>query len=229
VPTAITLDNARTLTAAFLDDPNHVRWTHAVIGVALQQALSACLSTYASEGGDDFDEEFSITTTTAGLGTLTTPLVMLRAVQVLTGTVYYPIVSQNRSQRVVNDTVARDLRCLGVREYTIPTTGNSTDPLIGVSTVAAPGTWAAFERWVCLEAALVLAVQDNDQRAGLIANAERTKATVMARANTYTSRPLPDPENALIYASWWRRLGYIFTHGQTGGTVQVISDVGRWI
>ena len=226
---AITLEGARNLTAALLDDPNHVRWSHAVIGVALQQALSSCLSDYAANGGDDFDEEFSITTTTAGLGTLTTPLVLLRAVQVLTGTVYYPIVAQNRAQRVVNDTVARDLRCLGVRDFTIPTAANPTDPLIGVSTVAAGGTWAAFERWVCLEAALVLAVQDNDQRAGIIANAERTKASVMERANTYTSRPLPDPETALIYASWWRRLGYIYLPGQTGGTVQVISDLGRWI
>jgi len=224
---ALTLAQARTLTSAFLDDPNNVRWAVAVVDVALQQALSACLNEYGSEGGDDFDEEFSITTTTAGLGTLTVPLVLLRAVQVLTGTVYYPIVSQNRSQRVVNDTVARDLKCLGIREYAVSAT--SSDPLVGVAAAAAPGTWAAFERWVCLEAALVLAVQDNDQRAGLIANAERTKATVMKKANTYTSRPLPDPENALIYASWWRRLGYIFTPGQTGGTVQVISDVGRWI
>lgn len=224
---ATTLTQARALVAQFLDDPNNRRWSTAVIDSALQDAISACLNTYAAEGGDQFDVEVDVTTSATGLGSLTFPVGLVRGVQVFTGTVYYPINAQNRSQRVVLDNSARDLKVLVVREHQLPTTVGH--PLIGDGATASPGTWFAFERWVCAEAARVLGITDNDRRDGLERFADRAKEAVMVRANTYTSRPLPDPEAPLLYASWWRRLGYIFTPSQTAPTIQLISDVGRWV
>lgn len=223
---AMTLAGARTTVSAFLDDPNNRRWTTSTVDGALQDALSACVNTYAAEGGDQFDAEVDVTTDATGLGALTFPVALVRSVQVFTGSVYYPIPAQNRSQRVITDNTSRTLKVLAVREHQLPTT--TGHPLIGNGATADPGTWHSFERWVCAEAALMLGVQDNDQRNGLIAVSEKLKAAIMARANTYTSRPLPDPEAPLLYASWWRRLSYIMTPSQTAPAIQVISDIGRW-
>jgi len=224
---AHTLSSARGVVALMLDDPNNRRWSLTQIDGALQDALSLCVNTYAAEGGDQFDVEVDVTTDATGLGSLTFPVGLIRGVQVFTGTVYYPINAQNRSQRVVLDNSARTLKVLAVREYQLPTT--TSHPLIGDGATVAPGTWHSFERWVCCEAARALGVTDNDKRPGLEELAQRAKEGAMVRANTYTSRPLPDPEAPLLYASWWRRLGYIMTPSQTAPTIQLVSDVGRWV
>jgi hypothetical protein len=222
----LTLAQARTRVADLLDDPNHVRFTHGVIDVSLQAALSACLSDAVSAGCDVFNVEVSATTTSGGLATLTGPLLRVATVQVSTGSgAYYTVAPLTREDRRILEQSARDLVVEVVKDYHIPTT--TTHPLVGEGATAA-ATWPAFDQWVCVEAAALCGVMDNDKRAGLDRMRESFRASVMARINTPFSRPLPDAEVALAWPSWWDRLGYIYTPHPTSPTIQLAAKDSAW-
>lgn len=221
----LTLAQARTRVAGLLDDPNNKRWSTTEIDISLQAALSMCLSDAVTAGCDAFNTEVSVTTTSAGLATLTGPLLAVRTVQVSNGGTYYTVAPLVREDRRILEESARDLVVEVVKDYQIPS--NTSHPLVGDGATAA-ATWPAFDQWVCVEAALLTGVMDNDQRRGLEKMREHFRASVMDRINTPFSRPLPDAEVALAWPSWWDRLGYIWTQHPTAPTIQLAAKDSSW-
>jgi hypothetical protein len=92
----------------------------------------------------------------------------------------------------------------------------------------AAASWHAFDQWVCVEAAALCGITDNDKRAGIERMRASFRASVMARTNTPYSRPLPDAEVALAWPSWWDRLGYIYTQHPTSPTIQLAAKDSAW-
>lgn len=221
----LTLLQARTRVLDLLDDPNGVRWSTTRIDVSLQAALSMCLSDAVTAGCDAFNTEVTATTTSGGLATLTGPILRVCSVQVSNGSTYYTVAPLVREDRRILEESARDLVIEVVKDYQIPT--DTSHPLVG-SGVTPAATWHAFDQWVCVEAALLSGVMDNDQRRGLEKMREAFRMSVMDRINTPFSRPLPDAEVALAWPSWWDRLGYIWTQHPTAPTLQLAAKDSAW-
>lgn len=219
---SLTLVQARTRVADLLDDGNNVKWTTTQIDVSLQAALSMCLSDAVTAGCDNFNTEVSVATV-AGLATLTGPLLAVRGVQVSTGGSYYSVAPVVKQERCILDTSVRTLLVEVVKDYAIPTT--TSHPLVGEGATAA-ATWPAFDQWVCIEAALLCGVMDNDQRRGLEKMRDAYRMSVMDRINTPFTRPLPDGDANLM--QWWQRLGYVHTPHPTSPTLQLALRDSAW-
>lgn len=222
----LTLAQARTRVADLLDDPNNVRWSTSRIDSSLQAALSMCLSDAVTAGCDAFNTEVSVTTTSGGLATLTGPILRVCTVQIDTGSgAYYTVDPITRDDRRILEQSTRDLVVEVVKDYQIPAT--TSHPLVGDGATAA-ASWMAFDQWVCIEAALLCGVMDNDQRRGLEKMREHFRDSVMDRINTPFSRSLPDAEVALAWPSWWDRLGYVWTQHPTAPTIQLAAKDSSW-
>lgn len=223
---ALTLTQARTQVLDDLDDPNGRRFNiagdFARVDRALQAALSGCLSDADAAGCDHFDEEVEVTTSTAGLATLTVLALAVRGVQVSTGGSFYPVQKAIRRDRQTLDQAARTLKIEFVRDFVLP--ADPAHPLVGVADVAGP-TWRAFDDWVCAEAALRLGIMDNDRRPGLEKLAAQRRASALGRTNNNDGRGMPDD---LCDNEWAASLGYIFTPSSTSPTVQMVNLRGAW-
>ena len=191
----LTLAEARTAVASHLDDPNNVRWSTADLDRGLATALAACLSDYASAGGDAFDVEVSASSASGVVDLTSSAPLLVRAVQVQdSGGAYWTLRPAMLQDRVEVDSEAtRTVKVVVVRDYTLPST--TSHPLVGNGATAAP-SWLAFDQWVCAEAALFCGIKDNDRRPGLQALAEKMRANVLGRINTPRSRPLRLPRHA---------------------------------
>jgi hypothetical protein len=222
----LTLAQARARVLDLLDDQNGVRWSTTRLDVSLQAALSMCLSDAVVAGCDAFTMEVSATTTGAGLATLTGPLLRVGTVQVSSGSgTYYSVAPLVRDDRRILEQSARSLIIEVVKDYQIPT--DTAHPLVGEGATAA-ATWPAFDQLVCVEAAMLCGIMDNDRRNGIEKMRDSLKASVMARINTPFSRPLPDAEVALAWPSWWDRLGYVYTPHPTAPTIQLAAKDSAW-
>jgi hypothetical protein len=222
----LTLAQARARVLDLLDDQNGVRWSTTRLDVSLQAALSMCLSDAVVAGCDAFTTEVSATTSSAGLATLTGPLLRVGTVQINTGSgAYYSVDQLVRDDRRILEQSARDLVIEVVKDYQIP--ANTAHPLVGEGATAA-ATWQAFDQLVCVEAAILCGIMDNDRRNGIEKMRDSLKASVMARINTPFSRPLPDAEVALAWPSWWDRLGYVYTPHPTAPTIQLAAKDSAW-
>lgn len=220
-----TLTQARTQTADNLDDRNNQRWATTRLDPALQAAVSSCVSEYASNGGEQLDEEMSLTSTTAGLATLSiVPLLIREEILVDAGSYFFPVQPQKFSEKVIHDTTSRNLKLKYVREFTIPSNANASHPLIGDGATSS-ATWPAFDRWVCAVAALQLGVGDNDKRPGLERLEQMARASVFQRINTPTWRPLPLPREYGPWSIW--NLKYVYQTSPTAPTIRLVRD-GRW-
>jgi hypothetical protein len=224
----LTLAEARTLVSQFLDDPNSRRWTTAQIDVALQQALTGCLTDYTSEGGSQFDVEAVVTSSGAGLADLTslTPILKIVGVQYATGAgtglTFYRVEPLRRLDREWIENASWTLYINHVRDYVLPTT--TTHPLVGNGLTAAP-TWPAFDRWVCAEAAMQLGVKDNDQRPGLERLAQAARISALGKSNSPRSYPLSLPRGQ---RATLRQLSYVFTPSTTAPSLQLVRARGEW-
>jgi hypothetical protein len=218
---AHTLASARTVVRELLDDSgSNQRWSNAVIDVALQDALSCCLSDYVAAGGDAFDIEVSVTTV-AGVATLTGPLLCVHGVQISSGSTRQNVQPMQRSDRRLVDSSVRTLLVECVQDFVIPT--NTAHPYVGNGATAA-NSWHGFELWCFAEAALVLGITDNDKRPGLERLMERQRADAIKRKNTPSSRPLPDRDEC----NWFPSLGYVYSPNLAAPTLQLCSRDGSW-
>jgi len=216
-----TLATARTTVRGLLDDNGtNQRYSNTAIDLALQDALSCCLSDYVSAGGDAFDIEVSVVTV-AGVATLTGPLLCVHGVQISSGNTRQNVVAMQRSDRTLVDASVRTLLVECVQDFVIPT--NTAHPFVGNGATPA-NSWHGFELWCFAEAALVLGITDNDKRPGLVALEERQRRTALKHKNTPSSRPLPDRDDP----SWFPSLGYVYTANLASPTIQLCSRDGAW-
>ncbi len=226
--TGMILSAARSNVRRLLDDNGqNKRYSDTAIDEALQAAISSCVSDYATGGGDAFDEEVTVVTSSAGLGTITGHTMLVRTVQVSNGSSMYTLEPQQRSDRRQLDQTARTLLVEIVREFQLPTT--TTHPLIGVGATTS-NTWMAFDQWVCSNAALLIGITDNDKRPGLERLEARFRASALKRDNNPSSFPLPDSEAySLGYDGWWQRVGYVYSPSQTASTIQLVARDSAWL
>lgn len=226
--TGMILSAARSNVRRLLDDNGqNKRYSDTAIDEALQASISSCVSDYATGGGDAFDEEITVVTSSAGLGTITGSTMLVRTVQVSNGSSMYTLEPQQRSDRRQLDQTARTLLVEIVREFQLPTT--PTHPLIGVGATTS-NTWMAFDQWVCSNAALLIGITDNDKRPGLEKLEARFRASALKRDNNPSSFPLPDSEAySLGYDGWWQRVGYVYSPSQTASTIQLVARDSAWL
>jgi hypothetical protein len=218
---AHTLATARDSVRRMLDDNGtNQRYSTGSIDLALQDALSCCLSDYVTNGGDAFDIEVSVVTV-AGVATLTGPLLCVRGVQISSGNTRQNVVAMQRSDRTLVDSSVRTLLVECVQDFVLPT--NTAHPFVGNGATPA-NSWHGFELWCFAEAALVLGITDNDKRPGLEKLAERQRRDTLNRKNTPSSRPLPDRDDP----SWFPALGYVYSPNITSPTLQLCSRDGAW-
>lgn len=224
-----TLAEARTLVAQDLDDTNNRRWSTAQIDVALQGAVSSCVSQYATAGGNAFDLDLSTSSASTGVVDLTSiaPILHIKLVQIVTGTspsLTYTLVEPTRkADRFQTEPAVYTLAIVYVRDYRVPTT--TTHPLVGVGATEA-ASWPDFDQWVCAEAALRLGVKDNDMRPGLEQYAARARQAVLDRLNTPRAYPLSPPKT---FPTTWRRLSYTFTNSSTAPSIALVrSSAEGW-
>lgn len=195
---ALTIDEAITKVRQRLDDTSttNPRWTDAQVKDALTDAISRCVTKYSDEGGDRFDLESTAFSTSASTGQVDISSIAaawVKAVGVVVGNTTYMLPRQSGLRRGYPDLSARSLRILYVREYEI--SGTSSHPLIGVGATAA-NTWRAFDRWVCLEAAVMLTPKDMEMNRIGVLRTERDEAekSALARPSTPGGYPVPRKE-----------------------------------
>lgn len=193
----LTVTEAITEIRQELDDVSTTkpRWTDAQVKTKLGFALSACLVQYASDGGDRFDLEGTATTSasTGQVSLSSLSALWVKQVAIVVGNTTYRVRPKNPIRRGYADLNARDLRILYVREYEIPS--DSGHPLVGVTSTAA-NSWPGFDRWVYMEAAVMLTSKDMEEKriAALIARRDEAKAIALGRVPTPAGYPIPRPE-----------------------------------
>jgi hypothetical protein len=130
----------------------------------------------------------------------------------------YRLPPKNPIRRGYADLTARTLRVLYVQEYAIPS--DSSHPLVGVTTTAA-NSWPAFDRWVYMEAAVMLAPKDMEERRITVLKGARDEAAAAAlgRVTTPAGYPVPRPE---WNPSYYRDLRWQFT--QASATLSLTSE-----
>lgn len=178
----MTLAEARTNAAQLLDDPNSRRWSTTQVDFALQSAVSRCLQDYVGNGGERFDAEITANTSAVD-GTLAlssyTPLV-IKSVTLDTGDVFVPIRASTKRDKFKADTTARSLVVLYVRDYVLPST--TSHALVGNGATSA-NTWAAFDHWCVVRAAMQLSAKDADGRGDLQALEADLAQSCLMRTN----------------------------------------------
>ena len=178
----MTLAEARTNAAQLLDDPNSRRWSTTQVDFALQSAVSRCLQDYVGNGGERFDAEITANTSAVD-GTLAlssyTPLV-IKSVTLDTGDVFVPIRASTKRDKFKADTTERALVVLYVRDYVLPST--TSHALVGNGATSA-NTWAAFDHWCVVRAAMQLSAKDADGRGDLQALEADLAQSCLMRTN----------------------------------------------
>ena len=191
--TLYSVTDARTAVADLLDDANNVRWSTTEIDRALTGALGLCVYDYAGAGGDMFTEEVT-TTSSASDGTINvstyTPLIV-KSVQVKSGTLYYPIRATHRDDVERVDTTARDVVVRLVRRPDLPT--STSNPLVNYAGGSSSGLGSveSFDQWICVRAAIELATKDAEARPELRAVEADYRKSILAMPRIPQSRAFP--------------------------------------
>lgn len=196
----LTLAQARAEVRGLLDNTESTRWTNAQVDSGLASALSTCLDGYVSNGGDHFDIETTGTTSATDGSVALSSLrpACIRDVGVTVGNVTTRVPKKDTMRRGYADLVARTLRIIYVPTYILPT--DSTHPLVGAGATPA-ASWLAFDKWVCADAALEVAIKDGEQpRIDRIERfAERKKKdAVQTHPSTPRSSEWPRPERSAV-------------------------------
>lgn len=211
------LSEARTLVLDHSDDVSGARYnadgTFAKVDIALKSALSRCIADYVGEGGDNFNEETTVSTTSSGTADLSSlGLIDIRSVLVSSSPSFGKVRPIRRQDRQYVDQVVRSIVVGYVREYALP--GNEAHPLVGVTTVAA-NSWPAFDNWICARAALQLGIKNNELRAALVALEADCRASALARVRIPRSAEWPGAGNPWVMDLGWSYL-------KTSSTLQMV-------
>lgn len=199
-----TLDEAIADVRGYIDDRLSRRWTDAQITRALHSCISSCLEDYAARGGDRFDDEVTVTAVGGvGVSLLTLDPLKIRAVlvnEVTGGPWTFPLHSADPEIRGTVDTTTRPLLIRLVKRPPMPQLG--TDKLIGV-VAGESRPWPAFERWVCMCAALELRTTDDDPRNTLASIEQQASDKVLSIARIPQTLPWPRERRRWLWDLRW--------------------------
>jgi len=150
-----------------LDDANSIRWSDTQLRRHIKSALSKCQTLYVANGGHRFTRVLTSQSVTSSgldvvtaLGTLTP--VEITAVMRADTDYREPIeyIPWHQAVLYATDTYTCDVMCVPQLEHDL-TAATSTALVVAVTD--APGTWDAFEEWVCARAAMEAARKDKDR------------------------------------------------------------------
>lgn len=176
-----TLEEARADVRSYIDDRNGRRWSDDQLKRTLHGAVSACMEQVAAAGVDRFDDEINVDTS-ASTGAASLMLhdpIAVRAVlvaQTSSGPWSYELKPADPKRRGALDTESRSLLVRLVKRPPMPEA--DTDLLVGCDDGAAR-SWPAFDRWVCMVAALDLTPTDDDPRMTLISREREMRARIL--------------------------------------------------
>ncbi len=193
-----------------LDDSGQERWdvsdsTHAETKRHLQNALSYCYHLYNTQGGTQFLEEHSGTTTTSGVLSLDSlDPAHVRSCNLLVSNRYYSLYPERMIDREYQDDQAR---VITVQYAPTPewnaASGNDSDYLLQhPNTNSELTSWDAFEDWVCWRAALTMSIKDQRRIVALKEREEELARACLARINTPKTRRFPGRKD--WYTQWLR-------------------------
>jgi hypothetical protein len=230
-----TVDEAREEVLALLDDEDGRRpaptntdgetdWTK--VDRALRKSLDTCLDEYASEGGDRFDEEVSVSSDTEGLVELATYDIRdIRAVLLDVGdSNFYPLEAADRTARGPIDTEARDLKLIIIRAHRLIRNPDPADLLVGQEDGVAR-SWETFDQWVCAAAADKLGAKDAETRQAILREIDRCKGSVLPQKRVPQVLPWGAAANRVRHISIQNQLSWIWT--ARAQTMQLIYRSAR--
>lgn len=150
-----------------LDDANSIRWTDAQLRRHIKSALSKCQTLYVANGGHRFTRTLtSQSVTSSGLDIVTAlgSVVPVEITAVMRADTNYrePIeyIPWHAALLYATETYTVDVQVVPLLEH--DTTAATSEALVAAVTDA-PGTWDAFEEWVCARAAMEAARKDKDR------------------------------------------------------------------
>lgn len=189
---------------SYIDDREGRRWDREQCVRAIHSALSQCMEHYARAGGERFDVEESITTVgTTGVSLIEQDPLTIRTVHLTdaSGGWRVRLRAADMGQVYTPDTETRYLVLRYVPRPKLPQ--QDDDVMCGLI----PGTqrpWPAFERWVCMRAAMELGITDKDSREDLYAAEDRLRVEVTSADRIPKMLPWPRPSAARYGDVRWR-------------------------
>jgi hypothetical protein len=193
----ISVADARERVRRHLDDQGTTapRFADAEIDQEISTALSATVEEYARAGGERFDVETLVTTTSAGIADLSDiDIIDIRCVSIDTGAGLVPLEPGDRASRRQVATGVRDLSAVVVLRPALP--DDDEDPLL-------EGAWPDIEALIVARAALYLcpkSIETRVQRLELVI--ADLKDTVMRHARVPRSYELRDRVRARVSWVW---------------------------
>lgn len=176
----------------YLNDPNSRKWTDDTpIKQQLEVALQTCASDYDSNGGDSLRLALDTTSSAGVIDLSSANIFSIKKVMVQTTTRWSPVLGINPEQMENPDTEDRTIRIIHLPKLVVSAT--TTHPLVGDPGTPANAldTWATFDEWVCLCAALLLLPFDAESRPDIERNEQMLRDKVMNRETRPRSGRLP--------------------------------------
>lgn len=196
---AMLLSEARTIVADHLDDASNDRWSSSQLDNGLKYGLASCINEYIAGGGDRLDKVLATSTDANGVVDLSSvDPQKIKALAMVVGTRFYPIVECEYEERALNDGQIRSVQIRYVPSFVLPT-GAST-AIVSISGTAAK-TFDSLEQWICARAALYCSVKDAEDRPELRRIEQEIRDTVLS----YPTIPktLAFPERPHWYSNWF--------------------------
>lgn len=174
----ITLAQARTKVARYLNDASNERWSTSEIDDALADALSTCIRQYAAAGGDRFNEEVDETPDSNQLVDLSSyDPIEIAQVWIKRSGFSWPISYVKHQEAGRAPTGTYDVRIFLIRTPVFPDT--TTYPLVQSAANTAMKSWREFDQWVCVKAAIDLSTKDGEGRPDLVAIERQLSKSIM--------------------------------------------------
>lgn len=169
---------------------------------ALDVALSRRLDDYIAAGGDRFDENVDLTTSTAGVADLTAyEPIKIRGVLIIPDgdSSYFPIRAVDRARIWVPVETDYNLRIVLVRRHIVPR--DKPDQLLVGGSFGGAVSWEAFDDWVVSTAALRLGIKDDEMRRSLMADMDGLEKSVIGHARMPRELAWPDARRSR-WSTW---------------------------
>lgn len=194
-----------------LDDPDARRYTDAQVQRAVKLALSETHEEYLAQGGEQFDQVISSLNpdSSGDIDLSSYDPAAIKSVMLVTGNNYFHKLEptdQHDKELQVTDTSLN----VSVRLARVPTYPDADgEYLLQDSSNNQLVSWFAFEDLICVRAALRLCRKDNEIPAGLRADEERLRKSVMLK-NPLRVRELQSNDK-----TWYEMLYRYYYNPQT--------------